>query len=153
MLLIASALALLVIYAGMKLYALTKKEGLSNLFKYMSWFIVIMGFLILICVGAHCLMRCCLRGEHNMMMRTEMRDDGWGNRHMEGMYCHHDGMMRGGCCDGMRDGCCDGMKDGGCHDGMGSSCNDGMKDNSCKMGGSMMKGSCTMGKDTTKQKK
>jgi hypothetical protein len=134
MLLIASALALLAIYAGMKLLALTKKEGLGNGFKYISWFIVIMSFLILICVGAHCLMHCCLRGEHNMM-RTEMRDGNWGNRHMGEMY-RHDGMMRDG-------GCCGGMKDGACGDGMGS-CNGAMQDNSCKMGGNM-KG-CTMEK-------
>jgi hypothetical protein len=138
MFLIASALSLLVVYAGMKLLALTKKDTLGNGYKAVSWILIIMGFLILLCSIAHGVMH---HRANRMMMQTEMRDDGWGGRHMGGMNWHHDMMMRGGCCDGMKDDCCGGMKDDGCHDGMGSSCSDGMK-------------GCTMGKgDTTKQKK
>jgi hypothetical protein len=48
MLLIATALALLVIYAGMKLMALTTKETLGTAYKVVSWFIVIMGFLLML---------------------------------------------------------------------------------------------------------
>ena len=52
MLLVAASLSLLVIYSGLKLYAKSNTQNLGNLFKYCSYFIVFMGFVILFCVGA-----------------------------------------------------------------------------------------------------
>ncbi len=52
MLLVAASLSLLVIYSGLKLYAKSNTQNLGNLFKYFSYFIVLMGFVILFCVGA-----------------------------------------------------------------------------------------------------
>lgn len=166
MLLVACALALLVIYAGMKLLALTKKDSLGNLYRYVSWFIIIVGFLLVLCVAAHCVMRVCHCGD-KMMMQTDMRD-GYDGRGMDGMN-HHRWMMRDGCYGGMMRGSCDGtmrgcdgsMKDGACCGGMNGGHCDGMKDGNCgnSMGScrggmdSNMKG-CTMGaKDTTAPKK
>jgi len=155
MLLIATGVALLVIFAGMKLLAQTKKDALGNMFKYVSWFITIMGFLMLLCVGAHCIMRHCHRGGHCMMMKTEMRSGGCGSGEMGGMNSCHRGMMMGGsCCGGMMNGysngnsCCATTMGGGCNGGMmnkecneemGSSCNSNMK-------GGMKE--CTMKKDS-----
>ena len=52
MLLVAASLSLLVIYSGLKLYAKSITQNLGNPFKYFSYFIVLMGFVILFCVGA-----------------------------------------------------------------------------------------------------
>lgn len=68
MLLIATSLSLLAIVAGMFLLAQTKKENLGNLFKYVSYFVVITGFLSLICIGTRCVMRCSYGGAGNCGM-------------------------------------------------------------------------------------
>jgi len=52
MILIAASMSLLVIVAGMFLLAKTQKENLSNLFKYVSYFIILVGFLNLFGGGA-----------------------------------------------------------------------------------------------------
>lgn len=129
MLLIACTLALLVIVAGMKLMAQTQKDNLGNLYKYVSWFVVVMGFLCLLCVGMHCAMRCCHK--HERM-----------NRHCE-MYMHEGcdgGMMN--CNRGMMGGC---MMHQGCDEMMGNSnCN---MSGSCNNMGNCKEdmGSCNMG--------
>ena len=66
MLLIACSLALLVMYAGVKLLAQIQKESLGHLYKYFSWFIIIMGFLMLMCIGCFAIMRCCRFPEQMM---------------------------------------------------------------------------------------
>jgi ABC-type nickel/cobalt efflux system permease component RcnA len=59
MILIASSFSLLVIVAGMFLLAKTQKDGLSNFFKYISYFVIILGFLNLFCGGVHMFMKHC----------------------------------------------------------------------------------------------
>jgi len=53
--LIAASLALLVIYAGVKLLIQIKKEILGSSFRRAAWFFIIAGSLILICTGARCI--------------------------------------------------------------------------------------------------
>ena len=129
MLLIACALSLLAIAAGMMLLAQTKKENLGNLFKYVSWFIVIMGFLCIICIGCRSAMRCMMRGERSCHSRMlMMRGDGDGcymGRGMGecgGMGCQ--GGMMNGCGMMMHGGGCP-MMMGGCQGG-GNQCHEGM---------------------------
>ena len=59
MLLISLSLALLVIIAGMNLLAKNAKENLGSIYKYISYFVIVVGFLSIICIGARCMMRCC----------------------------------------------------------------------------------------------
>jgi hypothetical protein len=133
MLACAFALTLLAIVAGMMLLAQTKKENLGNIYKYVSWFVIVCGFLSILAIGARSAMKCCpMMREHRMMMREGRMMDGCMMGHMGGygmMGCHREmmggcGMMNNGCCEGMNSGCCnEGMM--GCHDGMGQ-CNEGM---------------------------
>ncbi|HWY11648.1 MAG TPA: hypothetical protein VN026_10005 [Bacteroidia bacterium] len=137
MLLIGCSLALLVIYAGMKLMAQTEKENLGKMYKYVSMFLVVMGFLMI--SGAACcgIMRCCHRG-HEMMERKErmMEERCFGNSCMGGQMGHHNMMFRQrmnmeGCCEGMmmngscgmmmRGGGCEGEMNG-CHGKMMGKC-------------------------------
>jgi energy-coupling factor transporter transmembrane protein EcfT len=53
MILIVSSFSLLVIVAGMFLLAKTQKDNLSNFFKYVSYFVIIVGFLNLFAGGVH----------------------------------------------------------------------------------------------------
>jgi hypothetical protein len=57
MILIASSFSILVIVAGMFLLAKTQKDNLSNFFKYISYFVIIFGFLSLFAGAAHFVMR------------------------------------------------------------------------------------------------
>jgi len=139
MLLIACSLALLVIYAGMKLLAQTNKETLSNLFKYVSWFLVIMGFFMLLCIAAFGVMRCCHKGQRMMDMESKFRmmeEKHHGNAcmmkdHMGSSMMMHDCQRKmGGCCGGMMNGGCSGGEmEGGCgehkgyHEKMDGECN------------------------------
>jgi hypothetical protein len=154
MYLIAFALTLLAIVAGMMLLAYTKKENMGNFYKYVSWFVIVMGFLSILCVGAHCGMKCCMMGRQHMMAKERMMmgDDGcmmgghgmmgYHHRHMMGGCgmmmnegCGNGGMMNG--C-GHMNGCCEGMNQ--CHEGM-SECHEGMSE--CHEG----MGQCSEGKD------
>jgi hypothetical protein len=159
MLQIAFALTLLAIVAGMMLLAYSKKENLGNLYKYVSWFVIVTGFLSILCIGARCGMRCCQMGKQRMMAKERMmmmNDEGCMMGHMGWrMMGHHRGMMGGcgmmggGCCGGMMnghmDGCCQGMSQ--CHEGMGQ-CGEGMSECHEGMGGCTDgKGECSEGKD------
>ncbi|MGP8217542.1 MAG: hypothetical protein ACLQQ4_18380 [Bacteroidia bacterium] len=168
MLLIAFTIGLLVIVAGMKLLAQTQKENLGILYKYVSWFVVIMGFLSLICVGMHCIVNHCRNAEKcRMENRYGMDDGGYYNMHgcNDMMRCNHRMgggncmMMHGGCDGGMGNGSCDNMcNGGGCKDGqscgsMGPNCrmNDGGNCNSMDCGNCPMKGGeCPMTKNCPK---
>jgi hypothetical protein len=57
MIFITSSFSLLVIVSGMFLLAKTQKDNLSNFFKYVSYFVIIVGFLNLFFGGVHMLMR------------------------------------------------------------------------------------------------
>lgn len=61
MILIAASLSLLVIIAGMFLLAKTQKENLSNLFKYVSYFVILVGFLNLFGGGAFFMAKKCMK--------------------------------------------------------------------------------------------
>ena len=137
-------LALLVIVAGMKLLAQTSKDNLGNLYKYVSWFVIVMGFLCLLCTGMHCAMKCCHRGHERMEERCMMMHGGCDE--MRGgcndMMYHHGGM--GGCM--MHHECCNEMMSNGCSENMGGSCKEGSEchegmGSDCKMGDG---GSCPM---------
>jgi len=140
MILISFTLALIAIVFGAKLLAQSQKESLGALYKYLSWFIMIMGFLVLLCDGARALMRCCHRGD-GMMSRECIMIDGGGMMRGGGMYMYHNhcGMNNeGNCCGGMMN--CDDKNSSSNGMGGNGSCSDGMK---CKEGKEA--GSCTMG--------
>ena len=61
MILIAASMSLLVIIAGMFLLAKTQKENLSNFFKYVSYFVILIGFLNLIGGGAIFMAKKCMK--------------------------------------------------------------------------------------------
>jgi hypothetical protein len=70
MILIASSFSLLVIVAGMFLLAKTQKEGLSNMFKYVSYFVIGCGFFSLFAGGTvfiikRCMMHCQMQNRMN----------------------------------------------------------------------------------------
>lgn len=143
MLLCAFAITLLAIVAGMMLLAQTKKENLGNIYKYVSWFVIIMAFLSELCIGARCAMRC--HGGGCMMTKECRMMDDDGCMMGGGMMGCHRGMMMGGCgmmggCNMMMGGgCCGGMMMNGCCAHMG--CNEGMSE--CHEGmGSCHEGSC-----------
>jgi hypothetical protein len=95
--LIAFALALLVIAAGMKLLIHTKKELLGNFYKFVSWFVIAMGFLmfVFICCSAG---RMCFKHERMMKMMEEKHHSFY-DKMGDGAGCFR--MMQGCCCDGM----------------------------------------------------
>jgi hypothetical protein len=94
MLLIASSLALLVVYAGVKLLIQSGKEALGRPYQCGAWCFIIAGFLILACSGICCIAKCCRYGQHMMMMKEHMlmkRDHSWERDMRED---HHEKMMR-----------------------------------------------------------
>ncbi len=138
MILVSFALALIAIVYGAKLLAQSQKENLNALYKYLAWFIIAMGFCVLLCDGLHGLMRMHNMREDRMMHREAMMD-----RRMGGPMCGHmmncnDGNMSccngGNCCNSNN--CSDGMMN--CHDGgMNSDCKSGMPASCPMMGGDM----------------
>ena len=140
MCIIAFPLILIAIVLGMKLLAQTQKENLGNMYKYIAMFVVAMGFLGLLCMGACCIMRhCCHRGERGEMRERcmMMHEDGCYEGHMG---CGHmmgcDRHMMGGCNEMMNGG---NMEGGNCKEG--SECHEGGM-GACKEGGDMK--SCPM---------
>ncbi len=102
MILIVSSFSLLVIVAGMFLLAKTLKDGLSNMFKYISYFVILCGFFSLFAGGAvfmvkkcmrHCQMENQFKGERNFGNCDHGRGghEGCGRREMceegEGEIC------------------------------------------------------------------
>jgi hypothetical protein len=153
MILISFSIALVAIVFGAKLLAQTQKDNLGVMYKYLSWFIIIMGFCVLLCDGARGMLGMARMGRNREVRREMMMRGGPGMmgggpmcmRHCDGgnMNCCDNGEMN--CCNnGGGNNCPDGMMN--CHDGMGSSCK-GAMDPNCPM----MNGKCTM--DSTKSKK
>jgi len=165
---ISFALALIAIVYGAKLLAQAHKDSLGAMYKYIAWFVILMGFLMILCDAARGLMSMCHRGEARMMNNEcIMMDRGSDDRGMMGddncpMMMHHHNMCYGNGCGGMMN--CGGnsncsMHDGGnCSDGGMMNCKDDGKGSSCNEGG-MSGGSCPMmgnmkeKKDTAKAKK
>jgi hypothetical protein len=130
------ALLLLSLTAGMFLLYKTQKENLNAFFKVVSWFIIIVSFVSMICSAMHCMMR----------MRCHMGREEC--REMEGceMGMGHGGMnkrvmiYRGegdGECEMMKDCCRERME---CGEGK-EECEEGKMD-CCKKGGAH---ECEMG--------
>jgi hypothetical protein len=124
MLLIASSVTLLAIFAGVKLLIQTQKENLSTLYKCVSWFIIIMGFLILTCVMCQSVIRYHRMGEARMENKIRMMGSCHDNN-MSTMRGGHSGYCMMGCGPQrkMMEGCCSKMMMGtGCCDEEKESC-------------------------------
>ncbi len=81
MILIAASMSLLVIIAGMFLLAKTQKENLSNLFKYVSYFVIRVGFLNLLGGGAVFMAKKCMRHCMNQsQVHCGKKDDCYKNK-------------------------------------------------------------------------
>lgn len=112
MFIVAVPLTLLVITGGMFLLAKTQKENLGNLFKYVSYFIIIAGFLALACTVARGVKRKIMGRQHMercMPMQMNCMQGGMGmgccnQMMMSGGGCNHHGILGGGC-GSMRKGC------------------------------------------------
>lgn len=155
MILISLPIALIAIIFGAKLLAQSQKENLGGLYKFLSWFVIVVGILIVLCDFTHGCMRMCHRaGNDGMMynhcMMMDRCDDGMMMSCPPMWMMHRRGSMN--CCNGMMN-----CNDGGSCDGM-MNCKDGSKNSSCSDGG-MSGSSCPMilkmnGKtDTVKIKK
>ncbi len=109
-------ITLLVMIAAMHLLAKAKKENLGSLFTWITYGIIIVAILILLCQVARGVKRMCSpreKGMHGMMMGHHMMMRGMCNEEMEcceEMGGHHGNMK---CEEGMGD--CKGMKKG-CED-------------------------------------
>lgn len=142
-LLVASSLALLVVYAGIKLLIQCRKETLGVLYRCASWFFIASGLLILLTAGACCIAMCCNYGMHMMMnkkqghmgayhghyrMDEREMDDYKGHKRMQKCYQDRmDGCGMQKCCQDKTGGCgnatwCSREKDDCCQQG----------DHSCK---------------------
>ncbi len=146
MILTSFAVALIAIVFGAQLLAQSQKENLNALYKYLAWFVIAMGFCVLLCDGVHGLLRMCHRGQDGMMRREMMIDKRMGGPMGCQMMMHcNDGNMSCGndpCCkmmmnqcNGNSNGCSDGMMN--CPDGSNSSCKGGMPADCPMMGGGM----------------
>jgi hypothetical protein len=160
---ISFTLALIAIVYGAKLLAQAQKESLGALYKYLGWFVIVAGFLMILCDAGRGVMGMCHMREAKMENKEMMMmDRGGDNGCMMGgdncpMMMHHHNMN---CCEGMMN--CGGnsncsMHDGGnCSDGGMMNCKEDGKGSSCNEGGGMS-GSCPMmvkdKKDTVKAKK
>ncbi len=71
----AASLSLLVIVAGMFLLAKTQKENLSNMFKYVSYFVILSGFVILFGGGIFAVAKKCMRHMKNSQSHCEGKNE------------------------------------------------------------------------------
>jgi hypothetical protein len=114
---ISFALLLTAIAAGMFLLAKTNKDGLGNFYRFVSWFIIVSGFLGILLCGMMCLFRMCCGGFHNrehdkmmmfhngMNMNFEDEMENGDNKRIiikktggEEMECEGNCKKDGGCC-------------------------------------------------------
>jgi len=155
MILIEISLALIALVFGAQLLAQSKKENLDKLYKYLAWFVILMGFLTLAGAGVKSLL--VLNRMRNgggkirkeiMMHRREMNSMGNGMMWQRGMCNGNNCCGWMNCCSGMNNNCCDG--------GMMQQCpeNNNMKDgNGAMTGGSGMKMGPNCCMDSAKRKK
>lgn len=86
---IGLSLALLAIVAGMFLLAKTRAEALGKFFKFVSYTVIVAGFLCLICCIMHCCcMMGCSSGSSCMQQEQCMSHAGQGNAHCSGEMKH-----------------------------------------------------------------
>ena len=102
-LLVASSLALLVVFAGVKLLIQVNRETLGNLYKCAAWFFIISGFVILASTGACCIVMCFKYGAKMMHKAHKMMMGGEGH-YMKGGDKSHKKMMKYHCA-GQHEGC------------------------------------------------
>jgi len=108
MILIASSFSLLVIVAGMFLLAKTQKDNLSNFFKYVSYFVILVGFLNLFggtaCMLIHkCMKHCAAQCKEHCEKPGRGKHGHMGMGHGEDMMMEKKMMMmhgHGDCCRG-----------------------------------------------------
>ncbi|MEI6508166.1 MAG: hypothetical protein WCO54_06745 [Bacteroidota bacterium] len=107
MIYISICITLLTLIAAMYLLAKSKKEELGSLFKWISYGIIAVSILLLVCQltrGACRMMHCGKEkcgpemGMHRGMERGMMNHEMCGGRGGEEMECREGGMMRGGDC-------------------------------------------------------
>lgn len=109
MIFIGCSIALLAIYAGTKLLMEAKSEPHGKLYRFFAWFIIVMGFFMVLGSGALAAARICCGGHH--LIKEECRHEG--DRHRKhgkaGHGCYmmerhgHDRIMHYG---GKHHGCC-----------------------------------------------
>lgn len=142
MILIASSFSLLVIVAGMFLLAKTQKDGLSNMFKYVSYFVILSGFFSLFAGStAFIVKRCMMHCQMQNRMQCERN-----NEHCSHWKHHGESCGREEECEGGMKEHCDGMNEEKCME-MKNECCSEMKNEKC------MKGNMIIKKDTIVIKK
>ncbi|HLG34336.1 MAG TPA: hypothetical protein VI757_05595 [Bacteroidia bacterium] len=103
MILTSISLSLLALVAGMYLLDKTKKEGLGKFYNFISWVVIVVSMLILLCALTRGVWRMSCR--HDMRSSMEMCRPGMmGNDGCMPMRGHHMKMMRGDCCEEMMGG-------------------------------------------------
>jgi hypothetical protein len=129
MIILASSLSLLAIVAGMFLYAKTLKENLNQLFKIVSYFIIIVGFINLFVGSAALIIEKIVMHVHHYKMEVDS-------------YGHHEKKMKKNRHKNMS---CDGMNMMGCgNKSMNEHCSEMgmMEGNDCEMGMMMKDKDC-----------
>lgn len=123
MILIATSLSLIAIAAGTFLLAKTKNEALGGFFKFVSWFVILVGFLCIVCIGVRGITHCGFGGKDQCGKQECCKT-------MGGADC-----MRG------KAGCDEMMEGRGHHGAMGKECCMKGKDSNkhCKRDSTMMK--------------
>lgn len=93
MLVIACSLALLVIYAGANLLMRVKAEQPGRFYKYVSWFLITVGFLLVLSTGALLGASCCMQPAcqhgHGCCLHQKMHHPGSASR-----MWHHKNCLR-----------------------------------------------------------
>lgn len=87
MLLVAISLAIMIVYAGVKLLIQINKEGLGMIYRCAAWAFIIAGFITLTITCIICIALCCRYGMHMMQMNHKMmgHDNGqYMGRYMRG---------------------------------------------------------------------
>lgn len=96
MILIAASMSLLVIIAGMFLLAKTQKENLSNLFKYVSYFVILIGFLNLFGGGLIFMAKKCMSHCQSQSQMNCDRHDSCNKHKKHKKACSHINMCEEG---------------------------------------------------------
>lgn len=141
MILIASSFSLLVIVAGMFLLAKTQKDGLSNMFKYVSYFVILCGFFSLFAGGTMFIIkRCMMHCQMENRMQCDRNDDHCDQWKNASKKCEKGEMNPENCGEEMKMGHCEGMTEEKCIE-MKKECCSEMKGGNmdCKKGNMIIK--------------
>jgi len=102
MLLIACSLALFVVFAGTKLLIQTKLESLGRFYKFISLFLITVGFLMVIGIGTSLATQCCRGRGHwagmeccpEMKGKTHCKTESLTDHGYHAMGCGYESMQR-----------------------------------------------------------